>query len=364
MSTSTREFAIALCLDARGGFSAWRLRDNEGREVVEVNAFLDAQAARGLSPRSLRAYGYSLLNAWKWLTSAKRTISDLCEADLADYVRFQKTGAAKLAPATINHRLTALWCLYRFHTGDDLPTGKGTLRTLSHPYHSSVASPSGYLYPARRRRGRFRVRNEHRVVVPLSVTEVRVFLEGFRAWRDLAITGLMLLCGLRSREVIELELGDLDEDQEQVRVCGKGNKDRLVPYPTDLRRLVRKYLEIERPAKITSSKLFVSLKGPSRGQALTPAGLRSLFRHHRRSSRVAKANPHRFRHTFGAEMVRSGILLPALMKLMGHADINTTMRYVELSAEDVRKEFQRVLQQRESSSLMRIAPNDPAKASS
>jgi site-specific recombinase XerD len=178
------------------------------------------------------------------------------------------------------------------------------------------------------------------------------------------MTGLMLLCGLRSREVIELELGDLGEDLEQIRVRGKGSKDRLVPYPGDLRRLVRSYLEIERPAKITTSKLFVSLKGRKRGQALTPAGLRSLFRHHRRSSRVAKANPHRFRHTFGAEMVRSGILLPALMKLMGHADINTTMRYVALSAEDVRKEFQRVLAQRESSSLIRIAPNGPDKASS
>lgn len=364
MSASAREFTIAFCPDMRGGFSAYRLHNNEGREVGEVNAFLDTQAARGLSPRSLRAYGYSLLNTWKWLASSKRTLSDLCEADLADYVRFQKTAAAKVAPATINHRLTALCCLYRFYTGDDLPAGKGALRTLSHPYHSSVASPSGYLYPARQRRGRFRVRNEHRVVVPLSVTEVRVFLEGFRAWRDLAITGLMLLCGLRSREVIELELGDLNDDQEQIRVRGKGSKDRLVPYPGDLRRLFRKYLEIERPAQITTAKLFVSLKGRSRGQALTTAGLRSLFRHHRRSSRVAKANPHRFRHTFGAEMVRAGILLPALMKLMGHADINTTMRYVELSAEDVRKEFQRVLKLRESPSLIRIAQNGPEQASS
>lgn len=363
MSASTPELTMAFCPNTRGGFSAFRLRDNEGREVEEVNAFLDMQAARGLSPRSLRAYGYSLLNTRKWLASSKRTLSDLCEADLADYVRFQKTAAAKVAPATINHRLTALCCLYRFHTGDDLPAGKGALRTLSHPYHSSVASPNGYLYPARRRRGRFRVRNERRVVVPLSGEEVRAFLEGFRTWRDLAIAGLMLLCGLRSREAIEIELGDLDEHQEQIRVRGKGSKDRLLPYPGDLRRLFHNYLAIERPAEITTSKLFVSLKGRRRGQALTTAGLRSLFRHHRRSSRVAKANPHRFRHTFGAEMVRSGILLPALMKLMGHADINTTMRYVELSAEDVRKEFQRALKQRESSSLIRNARNGPENAS-
>ena len=53
---------------------------------------------------------------------------------------------------------------------------------------------------------------------------------------------------------------------------------------------------------------------------MTPSGLRSLFRHHRRSSRVLKANPHRFRHTFGADMVRAGMSLPALMKLMVRPD--------------------------------------------
>ena len=77
---------------------------------------------------------------------------------------------------------------------------------------------------------------------------------------------------------------------------------------------------------------------------MTPSGLRSLFRHHRCSSRVPKANPHRFRHTFGADMVRAGISLPALMKLMGHGHIQTTMLYVELSPREVFEEFQRVVQ--------------------
>ena len=52
---------------------------------------------------------------------------------------------------------------------------------------------------------------------------------------------------------------------------------------------------------------------------MTPAGLRSLFRHHRASSGVAQANAHRFRHTFASDMIRAGVSLPALMRLMGHA---------------------------------------------
>ena len=71
---------------------------------------------------------------------------------------------------------------------------------------------------------------------------------------------------------------------------------------------------------------FVS-KGLSRGNRMTSAGLRSLFRHHWETTGVTKANPHRFRHTFASDMLRAGISLPAFMQLMGHAQIQTTMVY-------------------------------------
>jgi site-specific recombinase XerD len=79
---------------------------------------------------------------------------------------------------------------------------------------------------------------------------------------------------------------------------------------------------------------------------MTAAGLRSLFRHHRRASNVPQANPHRFRHTFGTDMVRAGISLPALMHLMGHARVHTTMLYVELAPQDVWREYARAVAQR------------------
>jgi site-specific recombinase XerD len=72
---------------------------------------------------------------------------------------------------------------------------------------------------------------------------------------------------------------------------------------------------------------------------MTPAGLRSLFRHHRAGSRIHQANPHRFRHTFGADMVRAGISLPALQQLMGHSQIRTTLLYVQLAPQDVWREY-------------------------
>ncbi len=76
---------------------------------------------------------------------------------------------------------------------------------------------------------------------------------------------------------------------------------------------------------------------------MTAAGLRSLFRYHRQRSQVLQANAHRFRHTFGADMARAGISLPALMRLMGHASVQTTMLYTELIPRDVWDEFHKVV---------------------
>jgi site-specific recombinase XerD len=84
---------------------------------------------------------------------------------------------------------------------------------------------------------------------------------------------------------------------------------------------------------------------------MTPAGLRSLFRHHRLRSEVPAANPHRFRHTFGADMVRAGISLPALQHLMGHSQIHTTLLYVQLAPQDVWREYARAAANR-----MRLTP--------
>jgi site-specific recombinase XerD len=88
---------------------------------------------------------------------------------------------------------------------------------------------------------------------------------------------------------------------------------------------------------------------------MTPAGLRSLFRHHRRATGVKLANPHRFRHTFASDMVRAGVSLPALMQLMGHAQIQTTLVYMQVTPLEVYQQYARAVAQ-----LTRPAPVAPA----
>jgi len=190
---------------------------------------------------------------------------------------------------------------------------------------------------------KLRIKTPGRVMVPLSPAQVSSFWSSFHTFRDLGMVALMLFNGLRSREVLGLTLEDICFAQRQILVHGKGNRERILPLDPQTIKVLECYLRVERP--LTNSPfVFVVLKGPGRGNPLSPAGLRSLFRHHRAVSEVLDANPHRFRHTFGTDMVRAGISLPALMHLMGHSHIETTMLYVRLCPRDVWNEFHRVVQ--------------------
>jgi site-specific recombinase XerD len=321
------------------GYCPYRLLDSKGREVSWACQFLDAQYLRGLSQSSLRTYGYDLLNLCRWLHLTQSSVSQLDQSRLLDYVRFQLNRQPKPAPQTVNHRLVALHCLYRFHYGSDIPDGRSTIRSAYR-----TRSPLGYGRPGRAWGG-LRLKEPRRVVIPLSANDVSRFWSSFRTFRDLALVALMLFNGLRSREVLQIQLEDLLLTEDQLRVRGKGRRERIVPLANETIQTIQRYVSLERPDR-NNPYLFVSLKGPRRGKPMTPAGLRSLFRHHRRGSEVPQANPHRFRHTFGSDMVRAGIALPALMRLMGHSDVHTTLRYVELSRHDVWCEYIRALENR------------------
>jgi integrase/recombinase XerD len=155
----------------------------------------------------------------------------------------------------------------------------------------------------------------------------------------------MLLQGLRSKEVIALDCEDVQLGESRICVHGKGNKVRVLPLAPDTVRMLDHYLRLERPTACGPA-LFVSLKGRARGARITSAGLRSLFRYHRIVSGVAGAHPHRFRHSFASDMVRGGISLPALMNLMGHSTITTTMIYVQISPRDVLEQYARAVAKR------------------
>jgi len=319
--------------------SPYRLLDHHGREVAWVNQFLDAQKLRQLSLRSLRIYAFDLLHLARWFETTRHSLGKLNQSLLLEYVRYQLEQQPSPTPQTINHRLCVLRALYRFHYGQEIP-GK--------PHFQRRYTTRSSLGCGRRQTKittHLRLRQPRRVIVPLSADQVAYFWKGFRTFRDLAIVALMLQDGLRSCEVLQLQLEDLSLSEAHLRVSGKGRKQRVLPLTADTLQVLQNYLHLERPLT-NSSALFVSLKGRQRGRPMTAAGLRSLFRHHRLQSRVPQANPHRLRHTFGSDMVRAGISLPALMHLMGHAHIHTTMLYVTIAPQDVWREYARAVEQR------------------
>ena len=318
------------------------IEEETGQGVGWINRYLDREHVRRLADKSLYSYAHSLLHFVRWWESVHHT-SDLSQADLTpstllDYVRFQSNRQPPLSASTINDRVA---CADRAIRNEfpDAPC------QVAHGFHQVYLhrKPLGLGRP-RFDLSRLRVREPRLTIVPLSVDEVARFWSSFRNARDLAIVGLMLMHGLRSAEVLALNRDDVLLSEGQLRVRGKGSKMRFLPLAPETTQLLDHYLRLERPDPC-SAALFVVLKGPARGHRMSLPGLRSLFRHHRRTTGIQKANPHRFRHTFATDMVRAGISLPALMQLMGHADIQTTLHYVQVSPQDVYLQYARAAAQ-------------------
>ena len=313
-----------------------------GREVGWINRYLDREYVRRLANTTLRTYAHNLLHFVRWWESVHHTgdirEGDLSESTLLDYVRYQSSQQPRRSSSTINDRVAITERAIR----NEFPEAPCQ---IARGFHQAFLQrrPMGLGRP-RMAMSRLRVKVPKRNIVPLSVNEVARFWSSFRTARDLAIVGLMLLQGLRSAEVLALNRDDVLLSEAQLRVRGKGNKFRFLPLAPETVQLLEHYLQLERPNPC-SAALFVSLKGRARGARMTPAGLRSLFRHHRQTTNIKLANPHRFRHTFASDMIRGGMSLPALMQLMGHSDIQTTLIYVQVTPQEVYQQYARAVAQ-------------------
>ena len=204
----------------RASASPYRLRNEDGRELDWANAFLDAQRLRQLSLRSVRVYAYDLLHFARWFEPLRLPLAEITESTIVDYVRYQLDQDPKPTPQTVNHRLGVVRCGYRFHMGKDIPAGNSGHFQRSY----RTRSPLGYGRPGHAIAMGLRMKQVRRVVIPLTAEEVARFWQSFHTYRDLALVGLMLLDGLRSCEVLGLQLEDLQLADGQMRVLGKGNK--------------------------------------------------------------------------------------------------------------------------------------------
>lgn len=324
--------------------------DGDGSLVEAGNRFLEHLVVRGFSPATVRAYAFDLANFAGFLAERSLGLGDVEPTDLFDYLDWQTcqpTPGGKVvplrrrgpAPATMNRRIAAVRGLFEHlvmvggRTDNPVPAARRAsgLRGQRNGLLGHVA--------VRRRSGGRLVREPRGLPESLPAEDVAVFMADLGSHRDRAMALAMVLGGLRSAEVRSLRLADVDMGLGRVRVVGKGGRQRVVPIDDVFFAECAAYLRAERPQGCRTPECFVVLRGPTRGQAMTEAGLRKVFRTHRARSGASRVRPHRLRHTYGTELAAAGIDLLALRELMGHASPETTARYVHLSSDTLAAEF-------------------------
>lgn len=327
--------------------NAWKVIPHEevpfvlawGKKIVEdVFSFLQHLHARGLSSKTIRAYAYDLLAFHRFVCDQDISQEHFDSHHITQFLLFQKK--ENTAPRTINRRLTVIRS-YLNHL--EAGWGERVFGQTQASFYKGVRNKS-LLGPLRikGKRKSLKVKVPGILITPLSPGDIQKFILGLRKYRDMAITHLMLFCGLRSCEVLSLEIDDIDLIEDQIYVRGKGQKARILPFSSAVRKALIHYLDYERP-QCSHVKCFVVLKGQNRGQPLSAEGLRKLFRHQRKREGLKKAHAHLFRHTFATSLIRENVSLPVVQKLMGHSDIEVTMGYVHLSLTDVSREYHRAM---------------------
>ena len=159
--------------------------------------------------------------------------------------------------------------------------------------------------------------------------------------RDRAILELLYACGLRVSELTGLDTDRLDLPGLQVRVIGKGNRERRVPMGDEARERIHRYLAGPREAWTAghpSAAVFVSQRGARLARE-------SVWRLVRRWAGVAgveaRVTPHTFRHSFATHLLEGGADLRVVQTLLGHASISTTQLYTHLTGERLREVYAR-----------------------
>jgi site-specific recombinase XerD len=179
----------------------------------------------------------------------------------------------------------------------------------------------------------------------LTVAETRRLLESVRgqdtsALRDRAALELLYASGLRVSELIGLDVADVDLVRREVRVIGKGNRERRVPFGSYAEAALRAYLEHARPLLVESARtatLFVRWPGRS----LTRAALAKMIHRRAAAAGLDHVHPHQLRHSCATHLLAGGADLRVIQEILGHASITTTQLYTHLVPQQLVETVQR-----------------------
>ena len=262
-------------------------------------------ASPALAESTRRAYRVDVREFGDWLARRGTRLESVDVRTLADYAaELGRARPRKLAPTTIGRKLASVRSFLRFTLGP-----------------SRVPDVS------------FAPRRPRRLPDAPRRDEVDAFLSTLEgdeplALRNRALLELVYSAGLRSREAVDLDLADVDFEQEQVHIRGKGGKERVVPLGEEAAHWLARYLRDTRPQLVRGAQnaVFVS----ARGRRLDTSTLRRLFAH-----------PHRLRHAFATHLLEGGADLRTIQELLGHSSLSTTQIYSHVDGRRLRKIYDR-----------------------
>ena len=182
---------------------------------------------------------------------------------------------------------------------------------------------------------------------PISIAQVRLLLEQPtkhktpEAKRDEAMLQLLYASGMRVSELMSLNMEDVNIVDGDVRVFGKGHKERIIPIHQTAADSVAEYVKEARP-RLLRSKDEKALFLNRRGERLTRQGFWQILKQYAKAAGITvPVTPHTLRHSFATHMLSGGADLRAVQELLGHANISTTQIYTHLTSEHVRRTYQK-----------------------
>lgn len=172
------------------------------------------------------------------------------------------------------------------------------------------------------------------VILPLSDIEVKQLLtfydnSSFLSCRNRSIIMLMLDCGLRLGEIVNLMLSDIDFVNHYLVINGKGSKQRVVPFGFALSEQLVTYFSYRNSVSSASNSVFLTQKNT----AITHNTIKMLFARIKKKKAFSRVYPHLLRHTFATNYIYNGGNLEVLRVLMGHSTINITQVYIHLASQ-------------------------------
>ena len=166
------------------------------------------------------------------------------------------------------------------------------------------------------------------------------FGEGFAGIRNRLVVEMLYATGMRRQELIQLKLSDIDHSARQIRILGKGAKERLVPYAPYLAEWIKNYLSArEQEFPDTEERLLLLTDN---GKRAYPKLIYNIV--HRALSQVSSAeqrSPHTLRHSFATHLSNSGADLNAIKEMLGHSSLSATQIYTHNSIDRLKKVYER-----------------------